>query len=156
MQPDLTADRLRELTNYDPDTGVFTWAISRRKCRKGDRAGCVARNGYILIRIDDRLYLAHRLAWLHVHGRWPTEQIDHIDRNRANNALNNLREVTNAQNAYNQKARQNKSGFTGVHKENSKWRAEIKVSYKTVNLGLFDTPEEAHAAYIEGKRRLHQ
>ena len=156
MQPDLTIDRLRELLDYDPATGVFTWAMSRRKCRKGDVAGCMARNGYTVIRVDDRLHLAHRLAWFHTHGRWPAEQLDHIDRNRANNALSNLREVTNAQNAHNQNPRKNKSGFSGVRKENSKWVAEIKVNYKTIRLGLFSTPEEAHAAYLAAKQRMHQ
>ena len=153
---ELTAERLRELLDYSAESGTFTWAVSRRKCRKGAMAGCAMRNGYVVIRIDDRLYLAHRLAWLHTHGRWPAEQLDHIDRNRANNALHNLREVTNAENAQNQKPRKNKSGFSGVRKENSKWLAEIKVNYKPVRIGLFETPEAAHAAYIEAKQKLHQ
>jgi hypothetical protein len=156
MEHSLTAERVRELLDYNPRTGIFTWAISRRRCRKGSVAGCVMRNGYVVIRVDDRLYLAHRLAWLHVHGRWPVEQLDHIDRNRANNTLRNLREVTNAENAQNQKPRKNKSGFSGVRKENNKWLAEIKVNYKPIRIGLFETPEAAHAAYIDAKRKLHQ
>lgn len=153
---ELTAKRLKELLNYNPENGIFTWAISRRKCRKDSVAGCVMQNGYVVIRVDDRLYLAHRLAWLHTHGRWPVEQLDHIDRNRANNALHNLREVTNAENAQNQRPRKNKSGFSGVRRENSKWLAEIKINYKPVRIGLFETPEEAHTAYLEAKRKLHQ
>jgi hypothetical protein len=50
----------------------------------------------------------------------------------------------------------NKSGFLGVRKENSKWLAEIKVNYKPIRIGLFDTPEEAHQAYISAKRKLHK
>lgn len=152
---DLTADRLREVLNYSPDTGKFTWAITRRGCKKGSVAGCKMKHGYIAIRVDNVLHTAHRLAWLHVNGKWPDKQIDHINRDRADNRAANLREVTNAENAQNQRLRKNKSGFTGVRKENSKWLAEIKVAYKPIRIGLFDTPEAAHEAYILAKRKFH-
>jgi len=151
----LIADRLRELLNYDRETGIFTWAITRRGCRKGSVAGCKMKHGYIAIRLDDALYTAHRLAWLHVTGEWPANQIDHINRDRADNRFSNLRAVTNAENAQNQKARANKSGFTGVRKENSKWLAEIKINYKPIRIGLFETPEAAHEAYVAAKRKYH-
>lgn len=151
----LTANRLRELLNYDPETGVFTWAITRRGCRKGSVAGCKMKHGYITIRLDNALYTAHRLAWLYTNGEWPAEQIDHINRDRADNRISNLRAVTNAENAQNQKTRANKSGFTGVRKENSKWVAEIKVNYKPIRIGLFETPEAAHEAYVAAKRKFH-
>jgi hypothetical protein len=152
---DLTADRLRTLLNYDPKTGVFTWAITRRGCRKGSVAGCKMRHGYVAIRLDDTLYTAHRLAWRYVNGEWPAEQIDHINRDRADNSIANLRSVTNAENAQNQRARANKSGFAGVRKENNKWLAEIKVNYKPIRIGLFETPEAAHEAYVAAKRKFH-
>ncbi len=151
----LTANRLRELLNYNLETGIFTWAITRRGCRKDSVAGCKMKHGYIAIRLDDALYTAHRLAWLYVNGEWPANQIDHINRNRADNRFSNLRAVTNAENAQNQKARVNKSGFTGVRKENSKWLAEIKVNYKPIRIGLFDTPKAAHEAYVAAKRKYH-
>jgi hypothetical protein len=151
----MTPDRLKEITRYDPDSGFFTWALSRRRCRVGEKMGCVAKNGYVVIRLDNTLYLAHRLAWLYQTGEWPAHQIDHINRNRADNRWSNLREVTNAENAQNKRAKPNKSGFCGVRKENSKWLAEIKVNYRPIRIGLFDTPEEAHQAYIAAKRKLH-
>jgi hypothetical protein len=151
----ITQTRLKILLNYDPDTGAFTWRLSRRKCTVGSKAGCLMRHGYITIRLDDRLYTAHRLAWLHVHGVWPSEQLDHINKNRSDNRICNLREATNAENAQNQKRRDNKSGFSGVRKENKKWLAEIKVNYKVTRLGLFETPEEAHAVYLKAKHELH-
>jgi hypothetical protein len=153
----MTPERLKELVHYCPDTGIFTWAKTRRGCRLGDTVGCRMKHGYIGIRLDDTLYLAHRLVWLYVHGNWPADQIDHIDGNRANNKLANLREVTNMENAQNTRNPRpnNKSGFLGVRKENSKWLAEIKVNYKPTRIGLFDTPEEAHQAYILTKRELH-
>lgn len=151
----MTIDRLHELLNYAPKTGLFTWAQKRRGCRIGDVAGCKMRNGYIVIRLDGKLYLAHRLAWLYIHGQWPTAQLDHINQNRADNRLENLREVSNAENAQNRKKMANKSGFTGVRRENSKWVAEIKVNYTTKRLGLYNSPEEAHAAYVNAKKRFH-
>jgi hypothetical protein len=114
------------------------------------------RNGYIIIRIDNVLYLAHRLAWLYMTGSWPPAQIDHINRSRADNRWENLRAVSNTENAWNRTAPSNKSGFTGVRRENNKWLAEIKVNYKPIRLGLFETPEAAHTAYLEAKRKLHQ
>ena len=153
--PKLTQDRLRELVNYDPDTGLFTWRISRRKCRQGALAGANMPTGYRVIRLDDVLHLAHRLAWLYVHGVWPTNQIDHINGNRADNRLCNLREATNAENAQNRRKTKGKSGLMGVRQENSKWLAEIKFNYKVIRLGLFDTPEEAHQTYLAAKQALH-
>lgn len=113
------------------------------------------KNGYRVIRIDDALYLAHRLAWFYVTGNWPANQIDHINGVRDDNRFSNLREATNLQNAHNRKYNRNKSGFQGVRKENSKWLAEIKINYKAVRLGLFNTPEEAHCAYLIAKRQHH-
>jgi hypothetical protein len=154
----MTPERLKELLHYAPDTGLFTWAKSRRKCSIGAKAGCVAKNGYVVLRLDNKLYLAHRLAWLHTYGQWPAEQIDHINGDRSDNKINNLRAVSNIENAQNGRKPKpsNKSGFLGVRKENSKWLAEIKVNYKPIRIGLFATPEEAHKAYVVTKRRLHK
>ena len=152
---ELTASRLRDLVHYDAQTGEFTWAKKRRRCSIGKKAGCTMKNGYRVIRIDDALYLAHRLAWFYVTGNWPANQIDHINGVRDDNRFSNLREATNLQNAHNRKYNRNKSGFQGVRKENSKWLAEIKINYKAVRLGLFNTPEEAHCAYLIAKRQHH-
>lgn len=153
--PKLTQGRLRELVNYDPDTGLFTWRLARRKCRPGALAGANMQNGYRAIRLDDVLYFAHRLAWLYVHGVWPAEQLDHINGNRADNRLCNLREATNAENAQNRRKTKGKSGLMGVRQENNKWLAEIKFNYKVIRLGLFDTPEEARQTYLAAKQALH-
>jgi hypothetical protein len=151
----LTQDRLKALVNYDADTGNFTWNLSRQKCRSGDKAGCKMRSGYVCIRIDDCLHYAHRLAWLYVTGKFPAEQVDHINGNREDNRFANLREATNAENAQNRRRKDNKSGYTGVRKENQKWLAEIKINYKPMRIGLFATPEEARAAYLEAKHKFH-
>lgn len=151
----LTQDRLKALVNYAPETGVFTWNMARRRCRPGDKIGCRMKNGYICIRVDDILYTAHRLAWRYMTGEWPSAQIDHINGDRADNRFSNLREATNAQNAQNRKRKDNKSGFPGVRRENDKWLAEIKVNYVGRRIGLFETPEQAHEAYLKAKHELH-
>lgn len=156
MQNELTADRVRHLVNYEPKTGLFTWNAKRRRCTPGAKAGCRMKNGYIIIRLDNVLYLAHRLAWLYMTGAWPAHQIDHVNGDRADNRFCNLREATNIENAHNRnKRRNNKSGYTGVRAENKRWLAEIKVNYKPIRLGLFDTPEEASRAYQDARRKYH-
>jgi hypothetical protein len=157
MQNEFTAERLRHLVNYDPETGQFTWNAKRRRCTPGAKAGCRMKNGYDIIRLDDNLYLAHRLAWLYMTGEWPAHQIDHVNGDRADNRFCNLREATNQENAHNRHKlrKNNRSGFAGVRRENKRWLAEIKVNYKPIRLGLFDTLEEAHEAYKEARKKYH-
>lgn len=106
--------------------------------------------GYRSISIDDRDYLAHRLAWLYVHGKWPPHQLDHINMDRADNRMCNLRQADNAENNCNRPLQSNNtSGFKGVsfHKQTRKWKASLKVRGKDIHLGLFDEAEAAAAAY---------
>lgn len=154
---ELTAERLREVLDYDPDTGVFTRKVRTGNVKIGDVAGSFNGKGYIRIGIDGRLHRAHRLAWLYVTGEWPKDQIDHINGDRGDNRLANLREVNNAENQHNlRKARaDNTTGFLGVSPRYGKFRAYIMVDGKNKHLGCFPTPEAAHAAYLEAKRGLH-
>ena len=88
----LTAARLRELLQYDPETGVFTRLVKTSNGIKvGDVAGTADARGYILIRVDGWLHLAHRLAWLHMTCEWPKGMIDHINGVRDDNRWSNLR-----------------------------------------------------------------
>jgi hypothetical protein len=81
---ELTAERLREVLNYNPGTGVFTWRVQTgRRAPVGAIAGCITWYGYIAIKIDCCRHLAHRLAWFYVTGAWPKDQIDHINGNRS-------------------------------------------------------------------------
>lgn len=154
----LTAERLRELLSYDPATGEFLrLATPRNASKAGDVAGCVV-DGYRRISVDGRQYQGHRLAWLHAHGRWPADQIDHVNGIRDDNRLCNLREATNAENLQNLTARSNsRSGLLGVswHARAGKWMGQITHNRKLHYLGLFATAEEAHVAYLEAKAKLH-
>lgn len=158
MSPTLTADRLRELVDYDKESGIFTWRLSRRRCRLGGIAGYTREDGYVFVRIDKRLYRAHRLAWLWSYGEFPALEIDHINRNPADNRLVNLREVDSSQNKQNIAARRdNRSGYKGVfkHSQTGRWVAQIQADGKAKHLGCFATPEEASLAYQRAAAIAH-
>ena len=156
----LTAARLRELLAYDPETGSFTWLQQRPKAITGRSAGCLNKTlGYIVIGVEGTRYYAHRLAFLWMTGAWPLGQADHINGNRADNCWSNLRDVTGSVNLQNvHKARRhNASGMLGVRKARvgSRWDSMITVNKRLTYIGSFSSPEEAHEAYLEAKRRLH-
>jgi len=162
-RPNLTAQRVRELLDYNPDTGAFVWRISLGGIARGSVAGCVAKRGNWQISADGRRHKAHRLAWLWMTGEWPTHEVDHRDGNPLNNRWGNLRAATGAQNKQNQRRPRidNRSGFLGVYRHATAedgspiWRARIQLNGKSHHVGLFSDPAKAHAAYVEAKRRLH-
>ena len=157
----LTREQLLEDWDYDSVTGVF---MRRRAVGRHGRhkAGTVARpgraHGYSVIHIGGRVHRAHRLAWLYVYGEWP-KIIDHINGDRADNRIKNLRNVTQIENMQNLKRAPvtSKSGLLGAHKGTrcKRWYARIRINGISTKLGLFDTAEEAHAAYMAAKRVHH-
>lgn len=154
----LTAERLRALLSYCPETGEFRWLVTNSKRRMaGSAAGDRKPSGYIIIGIDGHRYRAHRLAWLFMTGQWPAHQVDHRDNDRANNKWLNLRAADNAQNQANSKRqRNNTSGFKGVYwnTQRQKWAAKINPGRRQVHLGFFDDPKIAHEAYVRGAKRF--
>jgi hypothetical protein len=157
----LSADLVRERFDYDPVTGNL-----RRKGPRATAAGssCGTRNskGYLQVSIGNRIYLVHRVVWLHVTGQWPTAQIDHINGDKADNRWTNLRDVTAQVNSQNQRRAQphNKVGLLGVVKINRPlrrpYRAMLVVNKTAVYLGMHATAEAAHAAYVTAKRVHHE
>lgn len=156
--------RFLERLSYNPDTGELTWRHCVGMPRQwntrlgGTIAGCVLTNGYRLVCVDGKRYMAHRVIWMMQTGAWPERTIDHIDGNKDNNSWVNLRAATDSQNQHNRpKPRSNTSGYKGVswHRNNHKWRASIMVNNKAVWLGSFDTPELAAEAYSKAAERLH-
>ena len=148
----LTQAKLKELLHYEPETGVFTWIESTSsRIKIGDIAGNKGVDGYIDIGIYGKLLRAHRLAYLYMTGEWP-EMVDHRDGDGLNNKWENLRLASKRENAINSKrSAKNKSGFKGVswHVGGKKWQAHCGPIY----IGLFDTPEMAHAAYLEEAKK---
>jgi len=154
----ITHDELIEILRYEPETGDFIWLVNRGKAREGARAGNRQSGGYLQVRIRGRNYYAHRLAFLYVHKRWPSQHIDHINGIPYDNRIANLREATPGQNMHNSvKPKNNTSGYKGVslEKRTGRWRASIKVNNKIRHLGTYDTPEEAYEAYKEAAKKLH-
>ena len=149
MKTKLTQERLKEVLDYDPSTGVFTWRLGRRRVKRGSTAGCLKTDGYIQIMIDGKKFLASRLAFLWMEGYFPENDVDHLDRNPANNRWNNLREASRSCNIRNcGKREDNTSGVTGVcwYKAKSKWRSQIRLYGKGIHLGYFKTLFDAAQA----------
>jgi hypothetical protein len=149
----ITIERLYQVLEYFPDTGIFIWKIDRKRLAKaGSLAGSTNGSGYRQISIDGKLYLAHRLAWFYCFKEWPN-LVDHINRNKLDNRLDNLREVTQSLNIHNSSDRPSKSGFRNARKVGDKFQSEIKVNGRSIHLGMYDTAEQASAAakkYREG------
>lgn len=153
----LTAEELRRLLDYDSKTGEFRWRTNiGSRARAGQIAGNRRRDGYVQLMVNGKNYRAHRLAWLHFHGIWPTGVIDHIDGNPANNRLANLRDVTQTMNLMNQHGPRSDNAvrMLGVCRNRARWRATIQVNGQWKHLGTFDTPEEAHAVYLCEKAHI--
>jgi len=138
----ITQSELKELVNYDKDTGIFTWKKrTSNRIKVGDIVGNLHKSGYIEMRVGGTRCLAHRFAFLYVHGYIP-KLIDHIDRNKKNNRIDNLREATYGQNTLNSKIRSdNTSGAKCVYfdKRNNSW--EVKIGNKYIK--KYKTLEEA-------------
>lgn len=159
MMAGLTQQRLRTLLSYEPETGDFRWLVNKSsRARAGSAAASRHNAGYLAVRIDGTAYLLHRLAWLYVHGRWPQDQVDHINGDRADNRLVNLRECSNAENCQNVRPHRDGAGTLGVSldKRRGRWQAGIGINGERRFLGYFATKEEAGAAYRAAKARLHQ
>lgn len=154
----LTIERLKSQLDYNPLTGLFIWKVTRHRIVKGDLAGSINSKGYVIIRLDGEHHKAHRLAWFYVYGMWPSE-VDHKDGIKSNNAILNLRDGSHNDNMQNQMKPKSttKTGFLGVSfdKRLSKYKAQIRTNGINNYLGVFDTPEEAHTAYVKAKRKQH-
>lgn len=155
--PHLTQDGLRNILEYSAETGIFTWRVSRGRVCAGYVAGHQRRDGYVRVKIDDRFYLAHRLAFLFMTGSFPVGEVDHFNGNKSDNRWQNLRDVSHAENGRNRSVPvNNKSGSQGVrwNRHAKRWHAQIYASGKNRYLGYYDTQEAAHAAYARAAEDL--
>jgi len=163
----LTQEMLKTVLDYNPETGEFIWlerplsAFVDQRARNcwnahyaGNVAGCTTAYGYRVITINFTYYMAHRLAFLYMTGKFPEDKTDHINGVRADNRWINLRAVSHRENMINAKlTARNKSGQMGVrlHKKSGKWYAKIKVDCKEVWLGSFSDKADAIAARKEAE-----
>lgn len=153
----LTQARLKEAYNYDSETGFLTRKVDcGTRWRRGEIVGTIQVNGYRSVSLGSRRFLAHRLIWLYVFGRWPAADIDHINRNRDDNRISNLREATRGQNNINSKVQHNNtSGYKGAYYDRRRkcWYAEIWVNNQKIFLGRYETAANAGAAYLEAAKK---
>ena len=155
----ITQQRLKEALEYDAASGMLRWRMpASRAVKPGQLAGRVSNRGYRQIMVDGVRYAAHRLVWLWHHGAFPEGEIDHRNGARDDNRIENLRVASRSENQQNIAGAQkdNKTGFLGVsfHAGN-RWRAQISHDGRKRYLGLFSSPEDAHAAYLKAKATLH-
>ena len=151
----ITQEQLKELLDYDPDTGVFILKKAtsiRNRCKVGEQVGCVQKMGeskYLTLRINYKLYLLHRLAWLYVYGHFPESEIEHINSDGTDNRMCNLQEASHSTNHKNIfMPKNNTSGIIGVHwdKAKRKWVASIKSDGVRMSLGVFQNLFDAACA----------
>ena len=168
---------VRQLLNYEPETGKLFWkerfpeqfSVGRASPDRmasgwnirfaGKEAFTpINSKGYHTGAIWGKMLLAHRVAWVIVHGRWPEHFLDHINGNRSDNRLCNLREATHAENSRNSGLQSNNtSGVRGVRLDArcGRWQARITVNQRQKHLGYFASAEEAAEAYAAGARKYH-
>lgn len=140
----ITQSELHQVLDYNQDTGIFVWKVSpRNNVPVGTIAGYTNKDGYVRISLNNRLYLAHSLAWLYCFGEMPA-MLDHTDRNPNNNRIKNLRLTNKSLNAQNAKLRSdNALGCRGVCKIRNRFYARICLNSVAYPLGSFATLAEA-------------
>lgn len=146
-----TVERLREVLNYDPETGIFTWRQHRKSPMIGQLAGGYRKPGYLFISVDERKVGGHRIAWAMVHGEWADKLIDHKNCNPSDNRIENLRLADKSLNGHNSGPQiNNTSGYKCVYwsKQRHKWKAQTVINGAEHYIGLYETKEAAHEAYV--------
>ncbi|MCK5611166.1 HNH endonuclease [Candidatus Pacearchaeota archaeon] len=155
----LTQKRLKELLHYDPKTGVFIWKKSTSNRVKIDSvAGSVSNDGYRLIKVDGKRYVASRLAWLIMEGYLPEHDMDHKNRIRNDDRWCNLRHASRQCNLRNAGiSKNNKSGIVGVSwsKKYGVWVAQICINRKRVFLGQYVSKVDAIRKRWEAEKKYN-
>lgn len=154
----LTISRLKEMLEYNPLTGVFTWRkTASSRSPAGSKPVRKDQDGYLMVMLDGKNYRQHRLAWFYVHGLWPANQLDHINGVRDDNRIANLRECDEQNNNRNRSiSRNNKSGASGVHFQQNKWMVRIRTDRNTrMFFGYFDDFELAELVAAEAREKYH-
>ncbi len=91
-QTKISVERVKEVLDYNPETGAIVWKKNTAKCdRVGDEAGKKpGYHGHRIISLDKRDYLAQRLAWAIMTGRFPSGRLFFKDGDKLNLKWSNL------------------------------------------------------------------
>lgn len=137
-------EKIVQCISYDPETGILRWEVSpARRVRAGSEVGWLDLEGYRRTKILGHSILTHRIAWFLHYGRWPTDQIDHVNGVRDDNRISNLRDVSRSENQCNRHTHREGRLPYAIRKR-SRWQVQVKVFGKRVYLGCFATEREAH------------
>lgn len=166
----ITAEYLRAILSYDPDTGEFLWKYRPREMfatlnayavwnsRFAGKSAGGSKSRYEQIGIYGTRYQAHCLAWMYMTGQWPDKEVDHINLDKHDNRFANLRLASRSENARNIRAfRTNTSGVKGVcwNAKSNKWQAAIRLHGQKIHLGLHDSIDDAASAYAKAAECYH-
>jgi hypothetical protein len=131
------------------------------RTKVGDVAGCARSHskGYVLVSMFGRDYLAHRLIWMIVRGKWPDHQVDHRNNIPSDNRWRNLRKADASQNRANSKRyANNTSGHKGVSFNRLRGKYVASITFRGLSRhlgGTFEDPRIAGLAYARAARRIH-
>ncbi len=156
MDYEYPTEKIVEAFTYDKSTGVIYWKYPAPGRKKSRVAGTYNGAGYIQISHDGKRFKAHRIAWVLANGVWPSGTIDHINGIRHDNRIANLRDVPMAINAQNRRTIPGRLMGTTYHRRDKRWIAQICLDGVQMHIGSFGSPAEAHQAYLNAKRKLHQ
>jgi hypothetical protein len=158
---EVTIEMLREMIDYNPETGDMVWkereGRARGRATAGQPVGC-PRPPYRTVNIYRNKLYVHRVAFALTHGRWPEPFCDHINGNPEDNRACNLREATHLESAHNIRGhKRSRSGVKGVawHPKNRRWTTRVSHNRRTFTFGCYATVEEAAQAVRAGRERLH-
>jgi hypothetical protein len=141
---------LHDIFRYDPLTGKLYWMHSYRgPIRAGDEAGTINADGYRVIKIRQRRFMASHIVFAMHNDRWPSPEVDHRNHQTDDNRIGNLRECTRLQNCHNIRAK----GYR-FEADRNRWLVRIAIGGKQTNLGRYITEAEAKAVY-DAAKRLH-
>jgi hypothetical protein len=155
----LDQDLLKNFLHYDPETGIFSWNYARKGIKVSDSVGTTKPSGYIVVLLKRKMYRIHRLAWLYMTGKWPENEIDHINGDRSDNRFCNLREATKAQNNWNKKVR--KDSTTGIknvlhYPKYGTYYVKITANKVSHSFGPFKTINEAEIVAKQKRAEIHK
>lgn len=156
----LTAERLREIVRYEPDTGLAYWLKAHQQHPAGRLASKLrwtrGKKDYVRLKIGGHNYSMGRIAFLYMTGEWPTKIVDHEDRDKHNNKWSNLREATVSQNAANSPPKTAlPKGVSWVGGNKKVYQAKIFVAGKCEVIGEFMCPEDAGDAYEKRAQEIY-
>lgn len=153
---DLTVDQVREMFNYDPETGSLTRKVKAGRSNVGDFAGSLKKDGYYEVKIKGKYYRQHRIIWLHYYGKWPDHFLDHINAIPTDNRISNLRECSDTTNQFNKGVHPlSRLGVKNVSLVKGKYVVTFKLNYKKIHVGRYDTLEEAVEVARKYREELH-